>query len=731
MLIEGGGLLALLPRGTDRLVASFLGAPQGLYCLACSHRHLGRFISFVERLDNLTPERLESLLNYFQCGVVSLPYGDVESDADVEYDDEYDKRAAVDEKAPGTQKTNDETEDRLPLLRHLHFDTGYEWAVRGGREESGDKQIQSHTRATLFGLALKQQHSFRGGHLFVPNLESLDLSETFMSDADLDCVINGLGQTRRLWKLFLPGFPTNGLRQERSARLETIDFARRYGGAHVVTRPGDLALFPSRRLLHSLRILRLDGPLQAQAKRWFSDAVAAFRDEFTREVGQSFQTGAISALEELSLTNCVPELNAESAMDMANGIAQAPADVTRRLEILRLRGYALGGFESAVALVTAFTGMGSPPDGRWAGLRVLDLSDNLLGDIGLERLAESMAAGVFSPALEEIDLSLNRHIRRSQQSTIGPAGIQALVRALQTRRWDGWRGAGGIRLKRLRLGGQYIGDDGVAELMAGWKGELGCWDALEELKLNENRLTDESVRRIITVGMIAVPSLPLDNNMDDGDRMGASTKQSKKRKIQPQKQPVLLRLVLERNEIRGGHVLRTQLQHILSFHRQPAPSWDSSIKRLNLARNPLTAEGMTVLVQCLGSSLQELKLGGNSNGIGDNDAMARKLWAFSCVSPSLSSSLSRSSVSAPCSPLADLRRLDIRRLPISRTVVEEFMIRLHGGKIFPRLCQIELAVADVRRKRDMAILAEELKQARGPRVVWDILTINKTFPPTG
>lgn len=302
MLTEGGGLLALLPGGTDRLVASFLGSPQGLYCLACSHRHLGRFISFVERLDNLTPERLESLLDYFQCGFVSLPYGDVESDADVEYDDEYDKKAATDEKAAGTQKTNDETEERLPLLRHLHFGTGYEWAsLRGGKGESGDEQIPSLTRAALFGLALKQQHSFRGTHLVVPNLESLDLSETFMNDADLDCIIDGLGQTRRLRTLFLPGFSTDGLRptsrsfvgerailfrlphlrevgnrhgtgtehlitmnrstsiaqalgQEKNARLETIDFARRYGGAHVITRPGDSALFPSRRLLHSLRV---------------------------------------------------------------------------------------------------------------------------------------------------------------------------------------------------------------------------------------------------------------------------------------------------------------------------------------------------------------------------------------------------------------------------------------------------------------------------------------------
>lgn len=458
--------------------------------------------------------------------------------------------------------------------------------------------------------------------------------------------------------------------------------------------------------------------------------MAASRNNFTCEVGQCFQTGAVFALEELSLTNCVPELNAESAMDMAHGIAQAPVDVTRRLEILRLRGYASGGFEGAVALVTAFTGMASPQDGRWAGLRILDLSDNLLGDIGLERLAESIATSVFSQALEELDLSLNRHIRRSQQSTIGPAGIQALVRALQTRRWEGWRGTSGITLKRLRLGGQYIGDDGVVELVAGWKKEdLCCWDALDELKLNECGLTDESVRRMVAAGMIAVPLLPLDNNMEDGGGEGGSAKQLKKQKKQPQKQPMLQRLVLERNEIRGGHALRTQLQHLLSSPGLPASSWDSSLKRLNLARNPLTAEGMAVLIKCLGSNLQELKLGGNENEIGDNDAMARKLWATPCASPSPSSSSSWSS--APSSPLTDLRRLDIRRLPISRAVVEEFMVELHREQVFPRLCQIELGVADVRRKRDMAILAEELKHARGPRVVWDMLTINKTFPPMG
>jgi len=474
----------------------------------------------------------------------------------------------------------------------------------------------------------------------------------------------------------------------------------------------------------------LDGPLQTRAKSWFSDALAAFGYKFTREVGESFKSGTLSALEELSLTNYVLDLSAESTMDMAKGMALAPVDSVRNLQVLRLRGYALGGFEGGVALLTAFTGMNSMQDGRWAGLRVLDLSDNLLGDIGVERLSESMAAGVFGSALEELDLSLNRHIRRSQQSTIGPAGIRALVNALQARRGEDGEGARGIRLKRLRLGGQYLRDDGVAELVAGWKEEGPCcWDALEELKLNENGLTDESVGRMVAAGMIAVPLVPLNNVVDDGGGGGGGLKQLKKQKNQPQKQPVLQRLVLERNEIRGDQALRAQLQQMSLSQGQRPSSWVSSLKRLNLARNPLTAEGMAVIITCLGPSLQELKLGGNENEIGDNDAMARKLWATASASSSSSSSLSSltSDLLAP-SLLSDLRRLDIRRLPISRLVVEEFMAKLEKGQMFPRLCQLELGLADVRRKRDMAILTDELKEARGPRVVWDVLTINKTFP---
>lgn len=443
-------------------------------------------------------------------------------------------------------------------------------------------------------------------------------------------------------------------------------------------------------------------------------------------MGESFKSGALAALEELSLTNCVPDLDAQSVMGMANGMAQAPVDGVRNLQVLRLRGYALGGFEGGVALLTAFTGMNSPQDGRWAGLRVLDLSDNLLGDIGVERLAESIALGVFGPALEELDLSLNRHIRRSQQSTIGPAGIRALVNALQARRGEGGEGASGITLKRLRLGGQYLRDDGVAELVAGWKEEGPCcWDALEELKLNENGLTDESVGRMVAAGMVAMPLLSPPFAGGDGGGGGGSAEQSKKQKNQAPKLPVLQRLVLERNEIRGDQALRAQLQHLLSSQGQSASSWAASLKRLNLARNPLTAEGMAMLLTYLAPSLQELKLGGNENEIGDNDAMVRKLWAI--ASASSSSSSSTSDLPAP-SVLSDLRRLDIRRLPISRAVVEEFMAKLGQRQMFPRLCQLELSVADVRRKRDMAILTEELKEARGPRVVWDVLTINKTFP---
>lgn len=454
-------------------------------------------------------------------------------------------------------------------------------------------------------------------------------------------------------------------------------------------------------------------------------------DGFPKEAGERFREGALAGLEELSLTNGLFDLPEDMLKLMTSGMAEGPADGVCNWQILRLRKFASGGFELAVALLTAFTGMKSPQDGRWEGLRILDLSDNLLGDIGLERLAESMASGVFGAALEELDLSLGRQYHRTQQSTIGPAGIRALVTALKSRRGEGGDGARGITLKRLRLGGQYLGDDGVAELVAGWEEEGPCcWDALEELKLNDNRLTDESVGRMVAAGMLVLPLLS--QGVDAGGGADAHAEQPKKQKRHPQKQPVLQRLVLERNEIRGGHDLRTQLQHLSTSQQgQPASSWSSSLKRLNLARNPLTADGMAVLVSCLGPALKELKLGGNENEIADNDAMARKLWAIACTSSS--SSPPTSSSGSPASPflLSDLRRLDIRRLPISREVVEEFMTKIEQGHMFPRLCQLELGVADVRRKRDMAILTDALKEARGPRVIWDVLTINKIFPPMG
>lgn len=297
-----GGRLALLPGGTDRLVASFLGAPQNLYCLACSHRNLGRFISFVERLDNLTPARFESLLDYYQCGSLSLHDGNDECDADVDADQEDDKKlAAADDAA--IEENNGEAEQQgecLPLLRHLHFGAGYPWGSLGGGDESRSEQIQSRTNAALFGHALKHRHSVAGPHIVASKLESLDLSNTFMTDQDLDCIIDGLCQTRPLRTLLLPGMSADAPRlkarssvgeriilsklphlrevgnrhgtgiehlitmnrlslkapgQEREARLKNIDFARRYGGAQVENKPSHPdSLFPSRRLLPSLRV---------------------------------------------------------------------------------------------------------------------------------------------------------------------------------------------------------------------------------------------------------------------------------------------------------------------------------------------------------------------------------------------------------------------------------------------------------------------------------------------
>lgn len=44
------GDFALLPPGTDLLLADFMGKSQYLYCLACAHRGLGRYVTFVQHL---------------------------------------------------------------------------------------------------------------------------------------------------------------------------------------------------------------------------------------------------------------------------------------------------------------------------------------------------------------------------------------------------------------------------------------------------------------------------------------------------------------------------------------------------------------------------------------------------------------------------------------------------------------------------------------------------------
>lgn len=62
-------------------------------------------------------------------------------------------------------------------------------------------------------------------------------------------------------------------------------------------------------------------------------------------------------------------------------------------------------FDEAVALTDYFGAAAA--DGRWDRLRVLDLTDCVLGDIGMLRLAAAIEAG-FAKGLEELDFSFNR-----------------------------------------------------------------------------------------------------------------------------------------------------------------------------------------------------------------------------------------------------------------------------------------------------------------------------------
>ncbi len=646
---SSAGGFTLLPEGTDVLLAEFLGGSQGLGCLACAHRDLHHFPAFVERLERLTTARADSLVMWL---------------------------------------VSRETSQRhLPRLRHISVD-------------------YSMRENDLVGF-LERTDAF-------PLLESVDLSEHSTFDIFLELILRALASVR-LHAFIFPGFYSNrdkywppsienalsrlehlrevGCRSPRvrdiggaftatlntkerflswGKHLQILDFAS-FSGSNRAG-PSDHAheQTPVSPAFPQLRVLRVEGPLLSYL--YTRQSMYAMM----RMIGD----GAICGLNQLSLD--VSASQGEAVPDvvgfLARGLREGPIAAVSKLRVLRLRGFAIGGFDAAVRLVDLFSG-DRANDGRWDGLQVLDLTNCLLGDIGLERLAEAMAGGCFGAGLEELDFTLTRQEGRNPQSTFGPAGLRAVVQALNAR-------GEGVRLKRLRLGGQHVGDGGVDELVAGWA-DGTCFDGLTELKLNDNRLTDESVGALVASGMLCRPATPQPQQQ-------GHTK----------KQPVLQRLVLDGNMIRGGSQLRAQFAQLLAS--TGASSWSSSLVRLNLKRNPLGAVGLGALLACSGSGLQELNVGGNEGPMADNDPLAHAI-IFVAASPMNKSAL-----------LAELRHLDMGRLVVSRAFVGELMERLH---IFPRLCGLQLRVNDLTRAEKEELL-RALKEARLP-CTWDVLEVNK------
>ncbi len=95
-----------------------------------------------------------------------------------------------------------------------------------------------------------------------------------------------------------------------------------------------------------------------------------------------------------------------------------------------------------------------------------------LTDECLRGLAEYLARGWFTTALEELDFSFC-YRSATPPTTFRPAGLHVFVQALNAR-------GEGLRLKRLKLGGHVVGNDGVVELLACWREGVG-FAALEVL----------------------------------------------------------------------------------------------------------------------------------------------------------------------------------------------------------------------------------------------------------
>ncbi len=357
---------------------------------------------------------------------------------------------------------------------------------------------------------------------------------------------------------------------------------------------------------------------------------ASPRGRYAREVtqlfGEDFRNGTLRELKELSLENYE-----DKHADPFGPLVEIPAVALSTLRVLRLHKYTP---DFAVNLASVFKN-----DGRWHALEVLDLMDCELNDQGMGVLAQSIAGGCFGTGLEELNLSMNSHNYDSVLS-FGPAGLRALVEGLNAR-------GDGPRLRRLSLNKRDVDDAGVAELVAGWQ-QGPCFDALEELQLDDNQLTDEGVWAMVAAGMPSVPAVTPPQH-------------------QGRKRPVLQSLDLGGNEIQGGEELCAQLGELLSS--AGSLSWSSSLLKLCLYSSPLQGNS-SALFACLGPSLQSLVLATHRPG----DEL---LVALS---------------DAAAASFTSLQLLNINGVHVSCRAVKEFANRLKEDGIFPKLDKISLNI---------------------------------------
>lgn len=274
------------------------------------------------------------------------------------------------------------------------------------------------------------------------------------------------------------------------------------------------------------------------------------------------------------------------------------------------------------------------------------------------------------------------------QGLIGPEGVQSLCAAL--------RANARTQLKRLKLNGHPIEDEGLTEIVTAWHEGAGALDALEELSVKRCGLTDQSVLKMVKAGFLGHELVTQHDNLSDIDA--------------PVFPPARLRrLVLGYNYLSGRQSLLPQLLEGVNTAAV-------SLIRLDLGNNwDIDPDGLRVLLGLLGSGLRELKVGSQGgDGQPCADAMLRVVLE----------------AAAPESPvLQDLRRLDVRRLNVSGAMMTELTVGLREGRFFRKLCQLELACSEVEgrgraREEAAARMRRELIESRRP-LIWDVLTINR------